>query len=208
MASEDTASERLAEALADYRREFEKQFRPPENQDAKDAAERIKRARALVEHSGLGHALVKLDDHTEHWHLWSQRDNFHQYVAFPADAILAKEEVHDAGGKTVTVQVVLFSYKGTRYALRRQHERYSSSMDVRNQKLEFLANGEVVLGLDASQSSAEFDEWGHYPVAALHMGDWSKALLEIATYIENYTARSVHRFKAQQLINNAKKLNI
>jgi hypothetical protein len=193
MASEDTASERLAEALADYRREFEKQFRPPENQDAKDAAERIKRARALVEHSGLGHALVKLDDHTEHWHLWSQRDNFHQYVAFPADAILAKEEVHDAGGKTVTVQVVLFSYKGTRYALRRQHERYSSSMDVRNQKLEFLA---------------EFDEWGHYPVAALHMGDWSKALLEIATYIENYTARSVHRFKAQQLINNAKKLNI
>ena len=206
MTSEDSVSERLAEALADYRREFEKQFKPPENQDAKEAAERIKRARALVERSGLGHALVKLDDHTEHWHLWSQRDNFHQYVAFPADAILAKEEVHDAGNKTITVQVVLFSYKGARYALRRQHERYSS--EVRNQKLEFLAHGEVVLGFDESQSSAEFDEWGRYPVATLHMGDWSKALLEIATYIENYTARSVHRFKAHQLINNAKKLNI
>lgn len=106
------------------------------------------------------------------------------------------------------MQVVLFYYKGMRYALRRQHERYSAFTDKQNQKLEFLADGEVVLGLDESQARSDFDQWGRYPVATLNMGEWSKALLEIAAYIDDCAARSVKKFQAEQLINNAKALKL
>jgi hypothetical protein len=75
--------------------------------------------------------------------------------------------------------------------------------------VEFVVNGEVVLGLDISMDRDEFSStWRSFGVNALQMGSWSKALLEIAAYIRADDLQSQAKRNDEYAITKAKNIRL
>jgi hypothetical protein len=205
------AADKLATALADYQQEFERSLQAVPNRDAAEAQERINRAKALVDQSGLGQALVTLLEHTKHWPTWSQRDDFKHWVGFPIEEVLAKEQRTQEKYSSTKTIIVLFIYRGGRYGIVFTDNGTTSMPDgdlFRSGKVEFVANGEIVLGLDVHLDNGEFAQWHYFTVNALNMGPWSKALIEIAAHIRAHERdRSAERHD-DMTISQAKNIRI
>lgn len=211
MFSRDKAADKLAAALAEYQADFEKRLQSAPNPDAQEAKSRIERAKALVDQSGLGKALITLLAHVKYWPTWSQREDFRKWVGFPADEVLAKEERKQEKYKSETTTIVLFVYQGARYGIVFRDKGSSILPDgdyFQSGSLDFISNGEAVLGLDVSLGSEEFAEWRYFGVNALKMGPWSKVLLEIASHIRAYEANSRARRDDDYAIDKAKNISI
>jgi hypothetical protein len=211
MFSNDKAGEKLAAALAEYQKDFEKRLQTAPNPDSKEAKDRIERAEALVAQSGLGRALTTLLSHVKYWPTWSEREDFRKYVGFPVDEVLAKEERKQEKYDSTTIMAVLFVYKGARYGMVFKHGSGSTMPDgsyFQGGTLEFLSNGEVMLGLDVSLPDHEFSDWTYFGVNALKMGPWSKALLEIAAHIHAHVQQSRAKSDDDYTINKAKNISI
>jgi hypothetical protein len=211
MFSNNKAADKLAAALAEYQKDFEKRLQSAPNADAEEAKRRIERATTLIGQSGLGNALVTLLSHTEHWPSWSKRDDFGKYVGFPVGEVLAQEERQEEKYRATKIVIVLFVYQGARYGMVFKDTGSSIMPDgdsFQSGTLEFLANGEVVLGLDISLGNEEFAEWRYFGVNALKMGSWSKALLEIAAYIRAHDSSSRSKRNDDYAINKAKNIRL
>ena len=211
MFSNNKASDKLAAALADYQADFEKRLKSAPNSDAEEARRRIERAKALIDQSGLGKALITLLCHTKYWPSWSKRDDFKQWVGFPLDDVLAKEERHEEKYKVTKTMAVLFVYQGTRYGMVFKDEGSMTMPDgdsFHSGTVEFIANHEVVLGLDISLGDGEFADWDYFGVNALNMGPWSKALLEIAAHIRAHDTNSTAKRNAEYALDKAKNIKV
>ena len=211
MSSANKAADRLAAALADYQKEFEKGLQASPNRDAAEAQERINRAKALVDQSGLGPALVTLLEHTKHWPTWSQRDDFKKWVGFPIEEVLAKEQRIQEKYSTEKTIIVLFIYKGGRYGIIFTDNGTTHMPDgdlSRSGKVEFIANGETVLGLDVHLNDAEFATWRYFSVNALNVGPWSKVLIEIAAHIRAHERDRSAKLHDGMTISQAKNIRI
>jgi hypothetical protein len=44
----------------------------------------LARVNKVISESRVGYSICRLLDHVRHWHAWSKRDDFQQYVGFPA----------------------------------------------------------------------------------------------------------------------------
>lgn len=212
MFSSKTSADRLAFALAEYQKDFEKKLQAQPDPDAEAAKERIRRAKELVRQSGLGNALVTLLEHVKYWPSWSQRDDFKNRAGFPMSGVLAKKQQEDGQDKTTNTTVVCFVYDGTQYALRFKDNGSTSMPDgdtFHSGTVEFIFNKETVLGLDISEDNDEFTSAWHYSgVHALRMGPWSKALLEIAAHISAHETKSNMERNDAYAINKAKNITI
>lgn len=211
MFSDQKTTDKLAAALAEYQSDFERSLQSAPNVDAEEAKRRIERAQTLIAQSGLGKALVTLMSHMQYWPSWSKREDFGKYVGFPVDAVLAKEERREEKYKVAKIVIVLFVYQGARYGIIFKDEGSSIMPDgtyFQSGTLEFLANSEVVLGLDISLESEEFAEWNYFGLNALKMGPWSKALLEIAAYIRAHDLNSSSARNNSFAINKAKNISL
>ena len=212
MFSSQTPADRLAAALAAYQKDFEQKLQSQPNPDAEEAKRRIERAELLVRQSGLGKALETLLEHTKHWPSWSQREDFRKWVGFPVGEVLAREQRDEGKFKVTTTTVVCFTYQGGQYAMVFRDSGGTTLPDgeyFHSGTVEFVSNGETVLGLDISEDSNEFTtNWRYFGVHALRMGPWSKTLLEIAAHIRAYDANSSVQRNDQYAIDKAKNISI
>jgi hypothetical protein len=209
--SKANAADKLAAALADYQREFEKRCLEIEtNRAAEEAADRVQRAKLLVDRSGLGKALLTLMEQTKYWPSSSKRGDFMSWAGFPVEHVLAREEWRGEQYRSEKVTAVLFVYKGDRYGMVFTDKGSCIMPDgegFHRGDVEFISDGKVVLGLDISISSDEF-AWRYFGVNALDLGQWSKALVEIATHINAHEAQSRTKWHNEQLITEAKNIRL
>lgn len=212
MFSTQTPSDKLASALAEYQKDFEKKLHEQPNPDAAEAKKRIQRAEELVRQSGLGKALEALLAHTKHWPAWSKREDFEKWVGFPVGKVLAEKQSDEGKYKVTTTTVICFVYDGEQYALRFKDDGTTILPDgeaFHSGTVEFIANRETVLGLDISEDSSEFvSEWRYFGVNALKIGPWSKALLEIGAYIRSHDAKSRTKLDDEFTINKARNISV
>jgi hypothetical protein len=169
----------------------------------------LSKRRQIVGQSGLGPALAPtLLEHVKYWPSWSKRDDFQKWVGFPATDIRASS---DETKESEKVTGVLFTYKGERYGVRfiDQGSNWLPDGDVfHSGKVDFVANGETVLGLDISLHSDEFAVWRWNNLYAFKVGPWTKHLIEIAAHIENNSQSSSKKWHEDDVIARAKNIRL
>jgi hypothetical protein len=200
--------DRLVAALDAYRRDFEKRTRPAENKDVKAAAALIQEAEEIVRRTKLGAALAPtMIEEIYHWPSWSQRDDFLKWVHFPAEQIIASEK---KDGKDA-IKGILFTYQGQRYGVRFIDHGAFSLPDgefAQHGTVDFVVNGETVLGLKISQDQEEFSHWTWFNLYAFRPGPWTKHLVEIAALIEEGKRRSLSEYYEKDLLERAKNIKL
>jgi hypothetical protein len=204
-----TSKDKLADALADYQRDFSARIAPAQKDDPDWAMEIIAEARDLIERSGLGIALAPvLIEHVRHWPWWCKRDDFHTRVAFPAENIAAADVQTPEGHRLVGV---LFSYNESRYGVRFINKGTDGSIDedlTCYGTAEFFAGGEAVLGLDIHNDGEQFLNWRWSNVFALKSGIWMQDLLEIAAHIEESESRGRIDWADEDLLRRARAITL
>jgi hypothetical protein len=197
------SGEKLAAALESYQRDFNEWI----NQDAKTAKALLDEAKVIVGQSGLGAALAPtLIKHTYHWPRWSKRDDFLRWVHFPAADIAASEK--EAGKETI--KGILFTYQGQRYGMRFADEGWFIGPDGESHHqgtVDFVVNGDTVLGLDIAQDEEEYSHWRWFNLYAFKAGPWTRHLLEIAAHIELGSHESLNGWH-EDVIERAKSIKL
>ena len=203
-----SAADKLAAALAAYERDFAARIKNPTNVDAESARAIVREANTIVRESGLGTALAPtLIEHVKHWPRSSKHNDFQQAVGFPATSIYATSEKHDKE----EVLGVLFTYKNERYGIRFRHDG-STSLPGGNVdhsgRVDFLLNGDTVLGVGVFLESGEFGKWCWRDVQVFKVGEWAKHLLEIAAHIKRDEGYSIKRQSEKDAIERAKNIRV
>jgi hypothetical protein len=202
------SGDKLVTALEAYRRDFEKHIQPAENNDVKAAAALIREAEGIVRQSGLGAALAPtIIGEIYHWPSWSQRDDFLKWVHFPAEQITASEKKEG----TETTKGILFTYQGQRYGVRFIDGGSFSLPDgdsAQHGIVDFVVDGETVLGLNISQDQEEYSKWTWFNLYAFKPGPWTKQLIEIAAHIEQGKRRSLSEYHEQDVLKRAKNIKL
>src|SRR5215475_12649162 len=203
-----TAADRLAAALAAYERDFAERIKDSTNVDAETARAIVREANTIVRESGLGTALAPtLIEHVKHWHAWSKREDFQDRVGFPATSIYATAEKRDKE----EVLGALFTYKNERYGIRFGDEGTTSLADGsvdHDGKVDFLWNGDTMLGVNVFLESGELGKWCWRDVYVFKVGEWAKHLLEIAAHIKQGEGASIKRRSENDAIERAKNIRL
>ena len=210
MFSKSTAADKLAIALNEYRIEFERSLRQKPNPDAVQARERVEQARELVRRSGLGSALVAVLEDIKHWPSWSKRPDFMQYVNFPVSDVLATNEDKQETYSRTSTTTIYFLYAQRRYGLVFTDNGFRSGPDDSfcHGKVDFVADDQVVLGLNISLDGDDFPVWHWFDVYALKVGDWAKHLLEMAEHIRMKKEMSQAKYHDDDVLNRAKNIHL
>jgi len=196
-----TAADRLAAALAAYERDFAARIKDLTNVDAESARAIVREANTIVRESGLGTALAPtLIEHVKHWPTWCKRDDFQDWVGFPATSIYATAEKRDKE----EVLGVLFTYNHERYGIRFSDEGTTWLPDG----TDFLWNGDAVLGVSVFLESGEFGKWCWRDVHIFKVGEWAKGLLEIAAHIKKDEGSAIRRRSEHDAIERAKSIRL
>jgi hypothetical protein len=212
MFSSQTPADKLVAALVAYQADLDKKLQSQPNPDAEEAKKRVARADELVRQSGLGKALVTLVEHTKHWPAWSKREDFLNWTGFPVEEVIAKEHRDEERYKTTKTTIVCFVYCGLQYGIVFKDKGGTSLPDgdvFYSGTVEFVAASETVLGLNISQEHNEYtSEWRYSSVYALRIGEWTKALLEIAAHIHAHDRNSSARRRDEAVLAQAKNISI
>jgi hypothetical protein len=181
---ETDADTALTKALNNYRRAYEVSIRAAPNGDAEQAKALVRKARTIATESGLSRALVHvLLDEVIYWPSWSMRQDFRKYVHFDALNVVATTIELDKAAKETHVS---FSYKNNYYKVVFYDEGWSNFGDAfHHGRVEFHSADRVVLGLNiADDMNPNYSQWRDFDLYAFRLGEWTKALLEIAADIE------------------------
>lgn len=196
-----TAAKRLAAALAAYERDFASRIKDLTNVDAESARAIVREASTIVRESGLGTALAPtLIEHVKHWPTWCKRDDFQDWVGFPATGIYATAEKRDKE----EVLGALFTYNNERYGIRFADEGTTWLPDG----TDFLWNGDAVLGVSVFLESGEFGKWCWRDVHVFKVGEWAKDLLEIAAHIKKDEGSAIRWRSEHDAIERAKNIRL
>jgi hypothetical protein len=89
---ERSPDEVMSEMLCKYQTHFYETSKTNSNPSADEAKRKIDRAKTIISESRVGYSICALVEHVKNWPAWSQRDDFHKYVGFPARDIAASSE--------------------------------------------------------------------------------------------------------------------
>jgi hypothetical protein len=205
-----TAEQDLVQALRNYRQQFERTLESQSDQHIGDAKAVLLKARKLIGESGLGAALAPtLIEEVMHWHAWVTRPNLLQWVKFPASEISAEQAKNI---KEHTTTRTTFTYKNCPYTVMFTDEGYNSHIpdsDWYTGKAEFIAKGDLVLGLDISKEMwPDYKLWSWSNIFAFTPGEWMKDLIEISTIIEKRRGDSLKQFSEDDALARAKNIRL
>lgn len=205
-----TPEERLTFALIEFQQEYSDRIQSQPDVQIEKAKLLLSKAKRIVGDSGLGPALAPtLIEEVKYWPSWSQRDDFGQYVHFPATDIFGSSE-KDERQRDITR--VYFKYKGRQYGVVIHDHGFQTGFHgdaYHHGKAEFIENGVLVLGLDISQDTdSEFARWRWFDLYAFVTGDWMKDLIEIAAHIEAGHERLIDEVEAEDVIERSRNIKL
>ena len=201
----------IAQAILSYQQAFSNSLRRSADTDAEEAKRRVARAHQIIGESGLGLALAPtLLDNVKHWPSWSKRDDFYQYVKFPAEKISGSYET-DETERTKTTRVQ-FSYNGNPYGIIFVDEgmpRWTNDDHNAYGKVQLIYQGHLVLGLNVSQNlSKDYSTWRWYNVFAFIPGTWMKELIEMAAHIDASQQQYFEDFENRDALERARQIKL
>lgn len=164
----------LARALTEYR-EILASRRTQAYQNAQaelaEDKERLARARAFADQTGLSYALIALLEEVRYYPAWMKRgEEFAKYFLAGFSDIEGTSDLKQAD--------VSLTFGGVRFHLRFQDTGSFESASFANLSLE--ADGQPVLGMALIRDSTdEFPVWECHNVTALEAGPWATTLLDL-----------------------------
>jgi hypothetical protein len=206
-----TPEANIAQAILAYQQAFSDSLRRSANTDVEEAKRLVARAKQIVADGRLGPALAPtLLDHVKYWPSWSKRDDFQQYVKFPAENISGSEETDPA--KRTKTSRIHFSYNGNPYAVVFVDEgmpQWTNDDHNAYGKVQLIYQGHLVLGLDISQDlSKEHYTWRWQNVFAFIPGTWMKELIEMAALIEARQQQYFDDFLDKDALDRARQIKL
>jgi hypothetical protein len=201
----------IAQAILAYQKAFSDSLQQSPNAEVEEAKRLVARARRVVAEGGLGPALAPtLLEHVKYWPSWSIRDDFQQYVKFPAEDISGSQE-SDPANRTKTSRIY-FTYRGNAYGVVFVDEgmpQWTNDDHNAYGKVQLIYQGHVVLGLDISQDlSKEHYTWRWQNVFAFIPGTWMKELIEMAALIEVGQQHYLDDFVNKDALDRARQIKL
>lgn len=204
------ASDDLAKALREFHESYRKEISAAPREDAKSAKELVDQAKAILRDSGVGTAFVsRVLDAVKHWHAWSQRPDFQQYMQFPASEVTGSDG-RDATGKN-KITTANFTYRGTPYQVKLVDGGFQSGFDepYHHAATELRSGDELVLGLNIAQDlNGTLLSWKWFDVYAFSVGDWMRDVLEMAAHIEAKITNQIQESSEQDVIARASRIKL
>ena len=194
----EDAAKKLAASLRSYAdASYAAQQRAPD-EELKAAHRKVEIARKIVRDGRIAYALGRrLPEHMAHWHAWSQRDDFMNWVGFEANNISSSRATEETGVRRIEVTTNDFTFKDRPYRLVFRNGGLSSAPgdDCYHGEVHFFAGDTCVTKFDVSKDlMKEYAEWEFVDVTGFRVGSWMQDVLDMAAQIEAHRERSMNQF--------------
>jgi hypothetical protein len=203
----------MSEMLSAYQTHFYETSKTNSNPGADQAKKTIDRAKKIISDSRVGYSICALVEHVKYWPAWSQRDDFPNYIGFPAQEISASsEKTEDRKPKDRTI--VRFIYSGVPFTVDFLDEgvpNWGGDDYNRYGKVEFYSGADRVLGIDISADTSrgfEYERWRFFDVFAFSPGEWMKHLVEIVALIDANKTNERNKSAEDRAIEQARNIRL
>ncbi|MBX3515008.1 MAG: hypothetical protein KF750_15610 [Xanthobacteraceae bacterium] len=196
-------------ALQKYQADFASTIIRPQSSEIEAAQAVVRKARKVIAETGIGRALAPiLIFEVQHWHTWSEREDFAELRHFPATDVYGEHETGD-GFRSITR--IYFRYNGNQYGVILNDKGSHNFGDdySHHGTIDLIADDTIVLGLDVSEATKyDISRWTWSDVYAFQPGNWMKELLEIEAHIEAGQERFMEEIESDDILSRAKNIKM
>ena len=194
--------------LSAYQTHFYERVQKGPDPTVAAAKEKVARANKLVSESRIGYSACTLLDHIRHWDAWSKREDFQEYIGFPATEVTGTRDKVENNNDRITIDfrylrvpyTVMFIEKGISAWNTDDFNSYAT--------LEIVASYQTV-GLDISTDiSKDYDRWHFNNVFAFAPGEWMKQIVEMAAYIDANRSQQFSHFADEDVLRRASRIKL
>jgi hypothetical protein len=201
----DAATETVSKALQAYSNHLYHKLKGHPNSELDKAKVLVSEAEKLIQDSGLARALSRLIAETWQWPAWSKRDNFYNYVHFPAEKVVATETKNEKGEE----RTIHFTFNGKPWSLMVVKKHGGFPGDYNFGSAELSASGKILLsGVITNKTGDEYFDWSFDRVDSFYVGDWMKELMEIEALINHGKQQWMAKFENDRILNASKKIKL
>jgi hypothetical protein len=172
--------------------------RDPPDDELKAAHHKVRAARKIVTEGRIAYALgCCLPEHMAHWHAWSQRDDFRNWVKFDATDISSSRSTEEIGVRRIEVTTNDFTFNGPPYRLVLRDGGLSSAPgdDTYRGEVHFFSGDICVAMFSVSKDLMdEYARWEFVEVNGFRVGAWMQEVLDMAAQIEGDQERSLKKY--------------
>lgn len=194
----EEAAERLAASLRAYAEASYAAKKAVPDEELTAAHYKVQIARKIATEGRIAYALGRcLPEHMAHWHAWSQRDDFMDWVGFDATNIKASRTTEEDGVRRVVVSTNDFTFRDRQYRLVFRDSGLSSAPDdhVYIGEVHFYAGDNRVAKFDVTKDlMKEYSEWQFADLTGFRVGTWMQEVLDMAAQIEASREQKMNRF--------------
>lgn len=194
----EAAAKELAASLRSYADASYAAQQPAPDEELKAAHRKVQIARKIVTEGRIAYALGRcLPEHMAHWHAWSQRDDFRNWVKFDAADITSYRTTEEIGVRRIEVTTNDFTFHGRPYRLVFRDGGLSSAPgdNTYRGEVHFFSGDICVAKFSVSKDLMdEYAQWEFVEVNGFRVGAWMQDVLDMAAQIEGSQERSMNKF--------------
>lgn len=198
----EEAAKKLAASLRTYAEASYAAKKAVPDEELTAAHYKVQIARKIATEGRIAYALGRcLPEHMAHWHAWSQRDNFMDWVGFEATEIKATRTTEEDGVRKVVVNTNDFTFRDRQYRLVFRDSGLSSAPDdhVYIGEVHFYAGESRVAKFDVTKDlMKEYSEWQFADLTGFRVGTWMQEVLDMAAEIESSRAQKMNSFSDER----------
>lgn len=189
----EDAAKKLTASLKSYAdASYAAQQRAP-YEELMTARQKVAIARKIVTEGRIAYALGRcLPEHMAHWHAWSERDDFMEWVGFEARNITSSLVHREDSARRVAVTTNDFTFRDRQYRFVFRDDGLSQGPGdpFATGEVQFFAEGVCVAKFDVTKDlMTEYSEWQFADVTGFRVGAWMQDVLDMTSQIESFRER-------------------
>lgn len=194
----EDAAKKLAASLRSYADASHASQQSAPDEELKAAHHKVHMARKIVTEGRIAYALGRcLPEHMAHWHAWSQRDDFRDWVKFEATDITSYRTTEEIGVRRIEVTTNDFTFHGRPYRLVFRDGGLSSAPgdNTYRGEVHFFSGDICVAKFSVSKDLMdEYAQWEFVEVNGFRVGAWMQDVLDMSAQIEASSERTISDF--------------
>ncbi len=208
----EDAAKRLAASLRSYADASYAAKKAVPDEELTAAHYKVQIARKIATEGRIAYALCRcLPEHMAHWHAWSQRDDFMDWVGFDATNITSSQTTEESGGRRVVVTTNDFTFRDRQYRLVFRDSGLSSAPDdhVYIGEVHFYSGDNRVAKFDVTKDlMKDYSEWQFADLTGFRVGTWMQEVLDMAAQIEANQEQTMNRFSDERARQAANEIDL